>query len=52
MASGIKKDGNKKFFANYEIRKLRDSRIRRDDCINIFYCSLDSFRTLQFEDSK
>ena len=32
LASQFKRDGHKKFFANYEIRELRDSRIRRYDC--------------------
>ena len=32
---GVKRDGDKKFFENYEIRELEDSRIRRDDCIPI-----------------
>ena len=35
LALGIKRDGHKEYFANQEIRELRDSRIRRDDCITV-----------------
>ena len=33
---GNKNDGHKKFFANYKIQELGDSRIRRDDSYWIF----------------